>query len=265
VVSKLSMRHPVGIFAFTGLLIASSALSQASFEVAAIKPGDPNNRQSGVHWQTGGRVANTNATVKTLIAFAYGLPEEQILGGQKWISSEEYSIVAKPDSDSPIPSGEPGYIHVKTLFQNLLSDRFKVKVHNETRQGAVYNLTLMGSGKLKEADSNTGPSLRTRAGHFIGTAVPVWALAQILSQQLARPVTDKTGLTGRYNFDLTYTLDPLQADAFGPPTRNSPSPPDDNSPSIFTALEDQLGLRLESTRGPIEVLIIDHVERPTEN
>jgi uncharacterized protein (TIGR03435 family) len=175
------MRYGVGIFAFVALLIASSALSQASFEVAAIKSGDPNNRQSGIHWQAGGRVANTNATVKALIAFAYGLPEEQILGAEKWVSSDEYSIVATPDSDSPIPSGEAGYLKLKTLFQQLLGDRFKLKVHDETRQGTVYNLILTRSSKLKESDSNTGPSLRTRAGHFIGTAVPVSALAQILS------------------------------------------------------------------------------------
>ena len=139
-------------------------------------------------------MANTKATVKALIAFAYGLPEEQILGGEKWVSSDEYSIVAKPDSDSPIPSGDAGYLKMKTLFQQLLEDRFKLKVHSETRQGAVYNLILAKSGKLKEADSRSGSSLPTRAGHFIGTAVPIWALAQVLSQQLARPVTDKTGL-----------------------------------------------------------------------
>lgn len=259
------MRHRVGVFAVIALLAAGSAFSQESFEVAAIKPGDPDNRQSGIHWQAGGRVANTNATVKALIAFAYGLPEDQIFGGDKWVSSDEYSIVAKPDTDSPIPSGEAGYNKVKTLFQNLLADRFRVKVHLETRQGAVYNLILLRSGKLKEADSDTGPSLRTRAGHFIGTALPVSALAQILSQQLARPVEDKTGLGARYNFNLTYTLDPLQGDPFGPLTRNSPSAPDDNSPSIFTALEDQLGLRLESTRGPVEVLVIDHAEKPDAN
>ena len=127
------MRYRVAILAFLALLIAGSALSQASFEVAAIKPGDPNNRQSGVHWAAGGRVANTNATVKALIAFAYGLPEEQILGGEKWVSSDEYSIVAKPDSDSPIPSGDAGYLKMKTLFQQLLGDRIKLKVHSENK------------------------------------------------------------------------------------------------------------------------------------
>ena len=259
------MRYRVGILAFLALLIAGSALSQASFEVAAIKPGDPNNRQSGVHWAAGGRVANTNATVKALIAFAYGLPEEQILGGEKWVSSDEYSIVAKPDSDSPIPSGDAGYLKMKTLFQQLLGSRFKLKVHSETRQVAVYNLILAKSGKLREADSRSGSSLPTRAGHFIGTAVPIWALAQVLSQQLARPVTDKTGLSGKYNFDLTYAVDPLQGDPFGPLTRYSPSPSDDNSPSIFTALEEQLGLRLESTRGPLQVIIIDRAEKPEAN
>jgi uncharacterized protein (TIGR03435 family) len=129
----------------------------------------------------------------------------------------------------------------------------------------VYNLVLGRRSKLKAADPDTGPSLRTRAGHFIGTGVPMLALTQILSQQLARPVIDRTGLDGKYNFELMYALDPLQSDPFGPPTRNSPSRPDDNSPSIFTALEEQLGLRLESARGPIEVLVVDHAEKPSEN
>jgi uncharacterized protein (TIGR03435 family) len=238
---------------------------KARFEVAAIKPGDSNNSQSGIHWQAGGRVANTNTTVKQLAAFAYGLPKEQILGGEKWLNTDEYSIEAKPDSDSPIPSGEAGYLKLKVLFQSLLEDRFKFKAHRETREGAIYNLVSGRDRTLKEADANTGPSLRTRAGHFIGTAVPIFALAQILSQQLSRPVIDKTGLSGKYNFELTYTLDTLQGDPFGPLTRFSPPPPDDNSPSIFTALEEQLGLRLVATRGPVEVLVIDHAEKPDAN
>jgi uncharacterized protein (TIGR03435 family) len=266
------MQHRAGILSVISAVLFTTAIcarsqtappSRDSFEVAAIKPGDPNRRQSGVHWQAGGRVANTNATVKALIAFAYGLPEEQILGGEKWLSSDEYSIEAKPDS--PIPSGEAGYLQLRTLFQTLLNDRFKVRVHRETREGTLYNLVLARSSKLKAADANTGPGLRTRAGHFIGTAVPISALAQILSQQLARPVVDKTGLNGKYDFELTYTLDALQSDPFGPITRNSPSAPDNNSPSIFTALEEQLGLRLQSTKGPVEVLVIEHAEKPSEN
>jgi uncharacterized protein (TIGR03435 family) len=266
------MRHHAGMLALIAAVFFNNAVSaqsqivspsKDSFEVAAIKPGDPNNRQSGVHWQAGGRVANTNASVKSLIAFAYGLPEEQVLGGDKWLDSEEYSIAAKPDS--PIQSGEAGYLQMRALFQALLADRFKVKIHNETREGAVYNLVIAKSGKLKEADTNTGPALRTRTGHFIGTSVPIFALTQILSQQLARPVIDKTGLTGKYNFDLIYALDPLGDNPFGPVTHDSPSPPDDNSPSIFTAIEEQLGLRLQSTKGPLEVVVIDHAERPDAN
>ena len=266
------MHHRAGtLVLIVAVLFANSVCGQSqtvsapkdSFEVAAIKPGDPNNRQSGVHWQAGGRVANTNATVKSLIAFAYALPEEQVLGGDKWLDSDEYSIAAKPDS--PIRSGEAGYLQMKALFQALLADRFKVRVHNETREGAVYNLVILKNGRLKEADANSGSGLRTRMGHFIGTGVPIFALTQIISQQLARPVIDKTGLTGKYNFDLTYALDPLEGNPFGPVTRDSPSPPDYNSPSIFTAIEEQLGLRLQSTKGPVEVVVIDHAEKPDAN
>jgi uncharacterized protein (TIGR03435 family) len=267
------MRNRAGILLFiaAAYISTTSAFSQtppaakATFEVAAIKSGDPNNRQSGVHYQAGGRVANTNATVKALIAFTYGLPQDQIVTGEKWLDTDEYHIDAKPDSDSPIPSGEAGYLQVRGMFQSLLTDRFKVKVHRETREEAVYNLMLArGGSKLKEADG-IGPGVRIRAGHFIATALPASAVAQLLSQQLGRPVMDKTGLNGRYNFELTYTPDALQGDPFGPATRDAPPPPDDNAPSIFTALQEQLGLRLESTRGPVDVLIVDHAEKPDEN
>jgi uncharacterized protein (TIGR03435 family) len=126
--------------------------------------------------------------------------------------------------------------------------------------------------KLQESDTKGAPGprgmMRMGRGQFTGQAVQLRMLTQALSSQLGRPVIDRTGLTGSYDFKLEWTPDPGQSGPFGgggPPGADAPPPPDPNGPSLFTAVQEQLGLRLESQKGPVEMLVIDRVEKPSEN
>jgi uncharacterized protein (TIGR03435 family) len=239
-----------------------------SFEVASIKPGDPTSRQFGFGVRPG-RFIVTNATLKMMVGFAYDVRDHQISGGPKWLDSDRFSIEAKPNSATPIPAGPEGMGQTRLLLQSLLADRFKLTLHRETKEEQVYELVVAKGGpKLKE---NALPDATGRQGLFstgrgqmTGTAVPISVLS-ILSGQLGRSVIDKTGLTGKYDFTLTYTPEQGQGGAFGPPGPDAPPPPDPNGPSIFTALQEQLGLRLESAKGPVDILVVDHAEKPDAN
>jgi uncharacterized protein (TIGR03435 family) len=240
-----------------------------SFEVASIKPGDPSSRQIGIGVRPG-RFIVTNAPLKMMVGFAYDVRDHQISGGPKWLESDRFSIEAKPNNATPIPAGPEGMGQMRLMLQSLLEDRFKLALHRETKEEQVYELVVAKGGpKLKE---NSLPDAAGRVGLFgtgrgqiTSTAMPISALANFLSQQLGRSVIDKTGLGDKYNFTLTYTPEPGQGGAFGPPGPDAPPPPDPNGPSIFTALQEQLGLRLESAKGPVDILVIDHAEKPDAN
>jgi len=160
---------------------------------------------------------------------------------------------------------------MRERVRSMLADRFQLMVHRETKESAVYALVVAKGGtKLKE---NTDPSGRPgimgrRRGEFTGTAAPMQLLTQMLSNQLGRPVIDKTGLTGKYDFQLQWTPDPGQnpgPPGVLPPGVAAPPPPDPNGPDVFTAIQEQLGLRLESQKGPVDMIVVDRVEKPSEN
>ncbi|HXP87210.1 MAG TPA: M56 and DUF3738 domain-containing protein [Bryobacteraceae bacterium] len=247
--------------------IAFAQQPQSAFEVASIKPGDPTDQRVGIHLQPGGRFATTNATLQILIGFAYDVRPHQISGGPKWLASDNFNIEAQPDPDAPISPGPAGAPELRLMVQSLLADRFKLLVHRETKEEPVYALVLANGGpKLKEAEANAKiPGMRLGWGQLTGTAVPMSLVAQSLSLRLGRSVIDKTGLTGSYDFDLKWTPDPAQAAALGAPGPDAAPPPDPNGPSIFTAVQEQLGLRLESTKGQVDILAIDHAEKPDAN
>jgi uncharacterized protein (TIGR03435 family) len=236
-----------------------------TFEVASIKPGDPNSRQVSVGIRQGGRFSTTNASLETLIGFAYDVRNHQISGGPNWLDSAKFDIDAKPDGATPIPPGPAGAPRMRLLVQSLLADRFKLATHKETREEQVYELVLnKGGSKLREVPDpglSRPNGLRLGRGELIGTAAPMSLLANQLSQRMGRSVIDKTGLGGRYDFTLKWT-----PDEGAPPTGPDATPPADTSgPSIFTAVQEQLGLRLQSARGPVEILVIDHAEKPDAN
>ena len=231
------------------------------FEVASIKPADPNVRGFRIQTDPGGRYIATGVTVKFLIAQAYGVRDFQISGAPGWTDSARYEINAKGEKgieDKPD--------QMALMLQELLTDRFHLKLTREAKEMPIYALVLAKNGaKLKESTKGEDErSMRTGRGRVEAQSAPIAMLVMQLSQQLGRFVLDKTGLTGNYDFKLEWT--PEFGQPIGPKEGAAESVPVDSSgPTLFTALQEQLGLRLESTKGPVEMLVIDRVEKPTEN
>ena len=242
-----------------------------SFEVASVKPGDPDGRFN-VGAQGSLLIAN-NAPLSILIGFAYDVQLHQILGGPKWINTDRFTIDAKPDITIPAPARSERTNRVRLMLQSLLEERFKLSLHRETRTGQIYELVAAkGGSKLKgtagpDASGRTGMFGTERPGELTAHSVAVTELVGYLSQRLGSPVIDKTGLAEKYDFKLSFMLEPTKEDSvlFGAPPPGAPPASDSGLPSIFTAVQEQLGLKLESTKGPVEVLVIDRVEKPEPN
>jgi uncharacterized protein (TIGR03435 family) len=224
-----------------------------------------------------------------MISMAYGVKSFQISGGPSWLPSERFDIEAKMDAATADAleklSPDQRMLAQQQMLQALLADRFQLTVHRETKELTTYTLVIAKGGpKLQEAKpGDTYPSggalpdgTHAGVGSMSGgvldgkvtaQAVPVARLAQSLTQMLGRPVLDKTELTGVYDFKLQFTPDDrLQPPSGSPPNLRLPVPPaDSNAPSLFDALQEQLGLKLESGKGPGEVIVIDHVEGPSGN
>lgn len=248
------------------IALAQSA-DRPSFEVAAVKPGDPKDSRFGIIMRPGGRFITTNANLHQLIGFAYDLRSNQITGGPAWVDSALYSIEANGERNVPLPPGPAGAARIRLMLQSLLADRFHLAVHRETREESIYQLVVARGGpKLKEADETQNPSERVGRGTITGTAAEISQLIRPLSQQLGRNIIDKTGLDGRYDFTLQWTLEPGQLSGPGDPPPPPVQPPaDPDGPNIFTALQEQLGLKLEAAKGTVNFLVIDRAERPSEN
>ena len=232
--------------ALTGLLFATLLLQAASFEVATIKPASPD--EAGYSGEDGrnGVLKMWNVSLKRCISYAYRIPEGQILGGPKWIDELSYDILAKADH----PAGEPELL---TMVQPLLEDRFKLQLHHETRTVPGYTLTVAKGGiKATPADPDKHSFGNGGRGFIDSGASPLKALTIRLSALLGRPVIDMTADNRKFDFHLKWTPDDV-----GLPTSDSPS--------LFTALQEQLGLKLESGKVQADVLIVDHAELPSEN
>jgi uncharacterized protein (TIGR03435 family) len=239
-----------------GLLLVGAGLAAAqetaSFEVASIKfhPGLVTMSGGGVRGST---LSDTAVTLHDLIEDAYGVRRDQISGGPSWIGSDRYDIIAKAEGEGTLT-----HDRAMQMLQTLLADRFQLKVHRETKETPVYELVVGKNGpKLKassaDAKGRNFVSANSAGMHMEATNGTMDQLARQLSVTAGRPVIDKTGLTGYY----AYTLD--WAPAIQPPQ------PDSDTPSMFTAVQEQLGLKLDSAKAPVEMLIIDHAEKPSEN
>jgi uncharacterized protein (TIGR03435 family) len=234
------------------------------FDVAVIKPADPSGSGSPsaccaqISVSANRRsVTISGITVRVLIQRAYNVFPSQVTGEPSWMDSASYAISAKADDGPPLGAEQFG-----PMLQRLLADRFALRLHRETKEFTVLSLAVAKSGpKLKEARSEA-LSLSTSRGHATATKVPMWMFATALGHYLDRPVVDDTGLKGSYNFVLNWTPGETEP---APSTGDNATPADGSGLSIFTALQEQLGLKLESKKGPLEVLVIDHVERPSEN
>jgi uncharacterized protein (TIGR03435 family) len=260
-----------------------------SFEVAAIKPSHPGTPgpSFGFH---GDGITIHSVTLKAIMGFAFNVRDFQIFGGPSWINSDRYDTEAKePEAvqDGMLKLDFDQRIKLMgQLLQSLLADRFQLKVTHDTKELPVYALVVAKNGpKFQEAKPNDtyangfkGLDGRPVGGHFMrmgpgeidSQGTPMTFLVQQLSQQLGRTVLDRTGLKGKYDFTLKWTPDlgstgmmPGSPPGAGPGPDSAP--PDISGPSIFTAIQEQLGLKLVSTKGPVQIIVIDYIERPSEN
>ena len=203
---------------------------------------------------SGPRVTFSTMGVTGLIEYAYDLKPYEISGGPAWIASERYDIAAKVEGE-----GTPSKDRVRRMLQTLLTDRFQLKYHRDSREMSVYELVVGKNGpKLKEsapdAENSFSMTGKNRLIQITVTKGTMEQLALQLSSSVEHPVLDKTGLTGQYDYKLV---------DWAP--ENGVPLPDSNAVSIFTAIQEQLGLKLEPQKAPIIAIIIDHVERPSGN
>ena len=249
------------------------------YEAASIKPskGPAPGGKIGV-WAAPDGFSAWFITLQQIISVAYGVERFQISGGPSWLPSERFDIEAKMDAATADAleklSQDQRGLAGQQMLQTLLANRFQLTVHRETNELTIYKLVIAKGGpKLREAKPDgTHPGAGSMQGSVLSgkvtaQAVPIAELAHELTQMLGHPVLDKTELKGVYDFELQFTPDDrLQPPSGRAPNERLPPPPaDSNAPSLFDALKEQLGLKLESGKGPVEVIVIDHVERPSAN
>jgi uncharacterized protein (TIGR03435 family) len=236
-----------------------------TFEVATIKPSDPNSQNLSALSEVGRHISFTNQTVKGLIVFAYGMQEKQLADAPAWLETEKYDLQGVPDIE-----GTPNLLQIQEMFRKLLVDRFHLKTHMEKRDLAVYALTVSKNGpKISKSQGDPTAVGTTRIIHLTHQLVVLKvmnaSLEDFLRQMkgiLDRPLVDQTNLTGKFDFTLQWEPDESQLNILGLHV----SQPADNTnaqPGLFTAIQEQLGLKLDAVKAPADVLAIDHVDQPS--
>jgi uncharacterized protein (TIGR03435 family) len=237
------------------ILVAGLCFGQATpqFDVVSINPNRSDDRGGNMMPIAGG-ISARNLSVNMLIQSAYNVKPWEISGGPGWLTTDGYNIEAKTE-------GNPTFQEKLAMLRPLLANRFQLKFHRETRQMPVYSLTVAKNGpKLQATASGVRGFIRPARGLIEGKGVTMGTLAGFLGGSLGQSVTDNTGVIGGFDIRLEWTPTEVEADY-----KYDDRPIDPTGPSIFTAIQEQLGLKLEAGKGPIEVLVIDHVERPSEN
>ena len=225
----------------------------AQFDVASIRQIEPPFPTGGGPWTViHGQFKAATAWPRGVIAWAYDVLTAQVRGGPAWLDSERYDFDARSDQKDAGPK------QVQVMLQALLADRLKLAVHRETQELQVYTLTIGKNGSKMEVSKDgfknyinwTGP------GQVEFTECNMLGLINVLTGMLGAPVIDQTGLKGQYTFKLEFT---------DPRLLTAGQPAGESRPDLFTAVQDQIGLKLEGKKAPAEVLIIDHIERPSAN
>jgi uncharacterized protein (TIGR03435 family) len=267
----------IGCAIIAGILEAQTPAARPQFEAVSIKPTAPGARGGGGQVLPGGKMVGRNVNLKYLMTVAYSVTNYQIFGSPELLEGQTYDVNA--EAGGPVDTTQ-----LRLMLQSALEDQFKLKVHRETRELPIYTLTVAKSG------GKTGPGLvedtsgdcaqavtqQPPPNGASGPAVPcgnvnlnpggringrrgrILQLVDRLSTILGRPVVDKTGLTGLYNITLTWTPDPTSPQP-GPASASDPA-----GPSLFTAIQEQLGLKLDSVKGPVEVIVLDSATKPSQ-
>ena len=265
------MRQSVAVLSILAAAVSAPAQTSGTrpaFDVTSVKPRTGSGQYLAFHGDPGG--VHLEGPLTFLIRFAYAVQDYQLEGGPGWIHSDNYVVEGKA-------AGTHSTEEMRSMLQALLEDRFALKLHRETKEGSIYSLVVARKGpKMKPwvegSCVNPGPGkplepgtiacgYRPGPGTLDSQGVSVAVLADFLSAIMGRPVVDKTGLTGRFDFHLEYKIDQATAGFQGAADSNA----DDNRATIFTALQEQLGLLLRSDTGPREYMVFDHVEKPSEN
>ena len=239
--------------------------AKPKFEVATIKPGQPNQPGKNIGFR-GREFRARNFNVYDLIGFAYGLHTKQVVGGPEWLDAQLFDISGVPDVE-----GQPSMAQMNMLMESLLTERFQLKFHYEKRELPVYAITVKGAPKMDvskaSADAGSGFGFR-RLGDLRVRNMTMAEFAKWMQRSVTdRPVVDQTGLKDRYDFSLKWTPDDSQFAQFRSTGAVPQVNPDDANapPSLYTAMQEQLGLKIEPTKAMDEVMVIDHVEKPSEN
>ena len=255
------------------LNLAAQAPASPRFDAASVKPNTSGSDNGFRNLGAGGRMVFQNMSLVQIITAAYGIESYQLSGGPAWISSTRFDITATAGTAAPLEQ-------LNLMLRTLLAERFKLVVHMEQREMATYVLTrARQDGQLgpamKRATADCGPTGRGAGPGptegctaWIGPGTidfggqPISQLAGALGMMMRGPVIDKTGLTGGYDIKLAFSFEGLPGMPLGPPGGAGP-PVDPNKPTLFAALPEQAGLRLESQRGPVPIVVIDSVSQPT--
>jgi uncharacterized protein (TIGR03435 family) len=240
-------------------VIAVTASGQtSSFEAASIKRSTDTDNESFLMQDPSGNLTGHNTTLRALLRMAFGVRDHQLISGPAWMNTERYEVLAKPSVRAKTSA------EFREMVQALVTERFGLQIHRETRQLPVYMLTVAKDGpRLTEWKDGVGPSCGYLAGNLTCTKITMPVLADALSRRLGRSVADKTELTGTYNLKLSWTPDETQVP--GPAESGQARVSDNAGPSLFSAIQAQLGLKLESAKSATEVLVIDKAAKPSEN
>jgi len=231
----------------TGAIFGQNHASVLRFEVASVKPVNPGKGPHGVPLAVNhGRVTLDSATLRQIIGHAYGVQRVRVVNCPSWCDSEQFDVIAKAENP------EAGQDQIRRMLQTLLLDRFKLAVHPEKREMQMYALVVAKNGsKLREAASDENGGLNDRPGQLVFQKTPMSSLAALLANILNTPVEDMTGLKRLYDFKL-------QVGGGAAPGTS------DSLDTLSSALEN-LGLELDSKKQPVDVIVVDHAERPSPN
>ena len=246
-------------FLFCVSLLCLRGAEALRFDVASIRAHSSDDNRFRVKPPADGRFSATGAVAKVLLMLAYDVPEPQITGGPNWLATEKWDIEAKSDARDTYDVAQ-----TRQMLRNLLAERFSLQVHRENVQRPAYVLTIAKGGpKFQEADGEGSSNVRISGRSISLERGELARMTQLLASALGRPVVDRTGLNGHYNLALKWDDAPVSSG--GVPGLDAPASAASDHGSIFTAIQEQLGLRLEPQRLAVELIVVDRMEKPPQH